>query len=323
MTDRKRIGIFGWGLVAPKSPNIDVFERNLEHADTWLSPFRGYGPSNFLVGYPDFDFEAYHAWFDDRFAPAKFAQLNDKMGPMVKYAIGSFIQSLSQNPGIEQYLQSLGTKCHVYVGTGLGDVTVIYEESVALDRAMRRWNEFWAAPERCAALRAHVDGTRDPAAPRDPDEFPVGSEDWIEAKHGWETFWAARSDGLQEYLAEAAAIQGEPVPPSSGSTKLSTIRQKLHKIRALNKKWGCPDEPWAAVSPNLLWNIANIPAAQISMIGKINGPAFAPVAACASFGVAAKMAADVINLGEATAVVIGMTDAPPHAMTDHALSKAK
>src|SRR5580765_7207539 len=104
---RKRIGIFGWGVVAPKSPNIAAFERNLAHAETWLSPFRGYGPSNFLVGYPEFDFEAYHGWFDERFAPAKYAQLNDKMGPMVKFAIGSFIQSLSQNPGIETYLQSL------------------------------------------------------------------------------------------------------------------------------------------------------------------------------------------------------------------------
>src|SRR5262249_46121626 len=92
----------------------------------------------------------------------------------------------------------------------------------------------------------------------------------------------------------------------------STIRQKLNKIRALNKKWGNPEEPWSAVSPNLLWNIANIPAAQVSMIGKITGPAFAPVAACASFGIAAKMAADAINLGEAKAVVIGMCDPPPH-----------
>ena len=119
---------------------------------------------------------------------------------------------------------------------------------------------------------------------------------------------------MQQYLVEAAAIQGEPVPASSGSAKLTSIRQKLSRIRALNKKWGCPDEPWASVSPNLLWNIANIPASQISMIGKIVGPAFAPVAACASFGVAAKMAMDAIMLGEATAVVIGMTDPPPHPM---------
>jgi len=319
---RKRIGIFGWGLVAPKSPDIDTFERNLQSAETWLSPFRGFGPSNFLVGYPEFDFEAYHGWFDERFPPAKFAQLNDKMGPMVKYAIGAFIQSLRQNAGIEQYLQSLGTKCHVYVGTGLGELTVTYEQSVRYERALRRWNEFWAKPDRCEPLRRHQSGEKDGAAPPDPSELEIGSEEWIDAKHVWETFWAERSDALRDYLAEAAQIHSEPVPPSSGSAKLSSIRQKLNRIRALNKKWQCPEEPWAAVSPNMLWNISNIPASQISMLGKIVGPAFAPIAACASFGVAAKMAVDAINLGEATAVVIGMTDPPPHGMTISAFYNA-
>jgi 3-oxoacyl-[acyl-carrier-protein] synthase II len=322
MLERKRIGVFGWGVVAPRSPNVDQFERNLESADTWLTPFRGYGPSNFLVGYPEFDFDTYRPWFDQRFPPAKFGQLKDKMGPMVQYAIGAFIQSLSQNPGIELYLQSLGTKCHVYVGTGLGEVTIAYEEARHLDSSMNRWNEFWASPQRCSALRAHKEGRPDPKAPPDPSTLEIGSEAWIEAKHEWERFWAERSNSLTEYLAEARAIHGEPVPPSSGSSKLSSIRQKLNGIRNLNRKWGCPDEPWAAVSPNLLWNISNIPAAQISMLGKINGPAFAPVAACASFGVAAKMAADVINLGEATAVVIGMTDPPPHGMTISAFYNA-
>ncbi len=312
MGERKRIGVFGWGIVAPKSPDSHSFERNLERADTWLEPFRGYGQSNFLVGYPEFDFEDYHPWFDERFAPAKFAQLKDKMGPMVQYAIGAFIQSLSHNRGIENYLQSLGTACHVYVGTGLGDLTVISDEATAYDRALRRWNEFWAAPERCAALRSHREGRVDTAAPPDPSAFQPGSEEWVDAKHNWETYWAGHSNALAEYLQEARTIHGEPVPPSSGSAKLSSIRSKLNRIRAMNKKWGCPEEPWAALSPNLLWNIANIPAAQISMIGKITGPAFAPVAACASFGVAAKMASDAIHLGEATAVVIGMTDPPPH-----------
>jgi 3-oxoacyl-[acyl-carrier-protein] synthase II len=322
MAKRKRIGVFGWGVVAPKSPDIVAFERNLERADSWLSPFRGYGQSNFLVGYPEFDFETYHAWFDQRFPPAKFSQLKEKMGPMVQYAIGAFLQSLSQNPGMETYLQLLGTKCHVYVGTGLGEITVTHEETLRHERALRRWNEFWAAPERCSALRTHIDGKPDAAAPRQAEEFPIGSEAWIEAKHAWEEFWAAKSDGLKNYLLEAAAIQGEAVPRSSTTAKLSTIRQKLNKVRSLNKKWGCPDEPWASVSPNLLWNIANIPAAQISMIGKIVGPAFAPVAACASFGVAIKMAVDAINLGEATAVVVGMTDPPPHAMTISAFYSA-
>jgi 3-oxoacyl-[acyl-carrier-protein] synthase II len=314
MAKRKRIGIFGWGVVAPKSPNIDAFERNLERADSWLTPFRGFGQSNFLVGYPEFDLETYHGWVDERFLPAKFHQLKDKMGPVVQYAIGSFIQSLEQNPGIETYLQSLGTRCHIYVGTGLGDLTVTTAEAVRFERATRRWNEFWASPDRCAALRRHLSGESDPNALRNPAELAVGSEEWIDAKHDWEWYWAERSEQLTEYLAQAAAIHGEPVPPSSGSAKLSIIRQKLNRIRQLNKTWGCPEEPWASVSPNLLWNIANIPASQISMLGRITGPAFAPIAACASFGIAAKMAVDAISLGEATAVVIGMTDPPPHPM---------
>ena len=322
MSQRPRIGIFGWGLVAPKSPNIEVFERNLESTETWLSPFTGYGQSNFLVGYPEFDFDAYRPWFDERFPPAKFAQLKEKMGPMVQYAIGAFIQSLGQNPGLEQYLQSLGTKCHVYVGTGIGDITITQQESIRYERALRRWNEFWAAAERCAPLREHLGGTRDSAAPRDPAELSIGTEEWIEAKYEWESFWAAKSEALGAYLAEAREIHGEPVPPSSGSAKLTSIRSKLNKIRALNRKYGCPEEPWSAVSANLLWNIVNIPAAQISMLGKIVGPAYAPVAACASFGIAAKMAVDAIHRGDATAVVIGMTDPPPNEMVISAFYNA-
>ena len=318
----KRIGIFGWGIVAPRSPNIDTFARNLERSESWLQPFRDYGPSNFLVGYPDFDFDSYKGWFDARFAPSKFAQLKEKMGPMTKYAMGSFIQALSQNEGIEQYLQSLSAKAHVYVGTGLGEMTIQHEESIRYDRAFRRWNEFWAHPDRCTALKRHLAGHRDSSAPRNPDEFDKGSEEWIDAKHEWERFWAARSDGLMQYLDEAAAIQSEPVPPSSGSGKLSTIRQKLNRIKTLNRKWGCPQEPWASVSPNLLWNIPNIPASQISMIGKITGPASAPVAACASFGVAAQLAINAIQLGQATAAVVGMTDPPPHSVVISAFYNA-
>jgi 3-oxoacyl-(acyl-carrier-protein) synthase len=322
MAKPRRIGIFGWGVVAPKSPDIEAFQRNLETAESWLTPFRGYGQSNFLVGYPEFQFDTYRGWFDARFLPAKFGQLNDKMGPMAKYAMGAFIQSLEQNPGIESYLQALGTKCHVYVGTGLGELTISTEETIRFDRALCRWNEFWGAPERCAALRRHLDGPSDPAAPLHPDELKLGSEAWIDAKHAWESYWAERSEQLTQYLAAAAAIHAEPVPPSSGQTKLSTLRQKLNGIRQLNRTWGCPEEPWAAVSPNLLWNIANIPAAQISMIGKITGPAFAPVAACASFGIATKMAVDAINLGEATAVVVGMTDPPPNPLVISAFYNA-
>lgn len=322
MSNRKRLGIFGWGVVAPKSPTIDAFEKNLEHPGSWLTPFREFGPSNFLVGYPEFDFEHYHAWFDARFPPSRFAQLADKMGPMAKYAIGAFIQSLEQNPGIEEFLQSLGLRCHVYVGTGLGDLTVSHEASVAYDRGQNRWNEFWAAPEQCAPLRRHLGGAPEADAPAEPSGFEIGTEEWIDAKHEWEAYWAERSDSLREYLAAARQIQSEPVPASSGSAKLGNIREKLKGIRALNRKWGCPEEPWSSVSPNFLWNIPNIPASQISMIGRISGPAFAPIAACASFGVALRMALDSIRLDEADACVIGMCDPPPHPLSIAAFYRA-
>lgn len=312
MGELKRVGIFGWGVVAPKSPDVATFERNLASASSWLSPFLEYGPSNFLVGYPEFDFDTYQPWLNERFPSSRFSQLKDKMGPVVKYAIGAFIQSLGQNPGIEQYLQSLGTSCPIYVGTGLGDLTVQYEESLRLDRAQKRWNEFWSSPDRCSALASHLAGELDPEAPPLPRPEAIGSEEWIDAKHRHEAYWAPKSEALATYLAEAASIQSEPVPPASGAAKLGSIRQKLNRIRTLNKDWGCPEEPWAAVSPNLLWNIANIAAAQISMIGRIHGSAFAPVAACASFGVAIKMALDAIRSGDAKAVVVGMSDPPPH-----------
>jgi len=33
----KRIGVFGWGVVAPKSPDIKSFEGNLSRATSWLA----------------------------------------------------------------------------------------------------------------------------------------------------------------------------------------------------------------------------------------------------------------------------------------------
>lgn len=309
--------------MAPQCADIDTFEKKLSEASSWLEPFEGYGPSNFVVGNPDFDFERYRGWIDARFPSSRFSQLNDKMGNVVKYSIGAFIQSLEQNPGIEKTLQDLGEKAHVYIGTGLGEVPIQHEESLRFDRIRRRWNAFWAAPERCAALRSHRErGGHDSAAPVDPVTLEAGSEEWYDAKDAWDTYWMRRSDSLADYLREAAEIQSEPVPASAGQAKLGTIRQKLNRLKALNRKWECPQEPWTGVSPNYLWNIANVGASQVSMIGRIVGPAFAPVAACASFGVALKMAADAIRLGEAEAVVVGMSDPPPHEVTISAFYNA-
>src|SRR5262249_28007611 len=120
MAATARIGVFGWGIVAPKSPDVEAFERNLAQGGSWLEPFNGFGPDNFLVGRPEFDFHVYKEWTDTRFPPGRYPQLVEKMDKPTQYAIGAFIQALGQNPGIEQTLRDLGLQAHIYVGTGLG-----------------------------------------------------------------------------------------------------------------------------------------------------------------------------------------------------------
>ncbi|MEO8097562.1 MAG: beta-ketoacyl synthase N-terminal-like domain-containing protein [Acidobacteriota bacterium] len=264
----KRIGVFGWGLVAPKSPNIDAFRRNLATAETWLTPFNGYGPDNFLVGTPEFDFADYQGWIGQRFAPRNFQRLVDKMDYPALYAVGAFIQALGQNPGLEQVLQDLGAQTHVYVGTGLGSIHTIYEASVALHKSQERWDKFWAG----------------------------------------------REANLSEYLDELAHIDGLPIEGGIEAGKLHAIREKEKSRVKLQEKWNAPEPPWN-VSANLIWNIHNTPAAQISILGKITGMAFAPAAACSTFGVALHLAMSAIRSGEAKAVVVGATDPPPHPLT--------
>ena len=322
----RRVGIFGWGIVAPRSPNIEAFERNLEAAESWLSPFEGFGPSNFLVGTPEFRFADYKGWIDERFPPNRFSQLEKKMGLPTLYAVGAFIQALSQNPGIEQVLTDLGLEAHVYVGTGLGDLPTIYDLSVELYRAQRRWDRFWAHPERNSALREWLQKPKeereaDPSVPPEPSAVPDHERD--RAEEAFWHYWAGRSPELAQYLAELREIENLSVEGEVESAKLAVIKEKRVRIARLQKKWNAPEPPWTQVSPNLLWNIHNTPASQISMLGRITGMTFAPVAACSSFGYALRLAIDAIQLGRAKAVVVGMTDPPPHPLSVGAFYNAR
>jgi 3-oxoacyl-[acyl-carrier-protein] synthase II len=327
----KRVGIYGWGLVAPRSPDIASFERNLEATDTWLTPFHGFGPSNFLVGMPEFDFSRYRPWVDSRFEPRKFAQLQSKMGPNVQYALGAFIQSLEQNEGMEELLQELGTDAHVYVGTGLGDLSVAYDVAVHYHHAQRHWDRFWCQPAHHPELADYrrasaADRGRlrsELGAPEDPADHQPEEPEYDELVNDWFGFWVKRSKGLADYLAELRAIESESVGADVETSKGHVIRRKLAARRRLNEKYGCPPEPWTSVDAKLLWNIGNIPAAQISMLGGIVGPAIAPVAACSTFGVALKLAVNSIQLGQAKVVVVGATDPPPHPLSVAAFFNAR
>ncbi|KAB2967068.1 MAG: beta-ketoacyl synthase [Thermoanaerobaculia bacterium] len=309
----RRVGIFGWGVVAPRSPNIEAFARNLERSESWLEPFNGFGPDSFLVGRPEFEFSDYKAWIDQRFPPGRFPQLVEKMDLPTKFAIGAFIQALGQNPGLEQELTRLGTAAHVYVGSGIGALGTAGEVAIHLYRAQRRWNRFWAQPERNAALAEYLGHPEslDPMieVPVSPDEAPP---DEVEsAEDAWWSFWTQRSRELGEFLAELREIESLSVDGPVETGKIALIKEKQRRRQRLQRRWGAPNPPWHEASPNLLWNIHNAPASQISMLGRITGLSFAPVAACATFGVALKLALDAIRRGEARAVVMGATDPPP------------
>lgn len=322
----RRVGIFGWGVVAPRSPHIEAFAKNLESAESWLEPFNGFGPDNFLVGRPEFRFEDYRDWVIQRFKPNRFSQLESKMGQPVQFAIGSFIQALGQNPGLEQELQKLGDRAHVYVGTGLGDFGVQYEQSLVLYHAQRQWGRFWSKFERNRARRAFLEQrTLAPeelhgAPPLDPARMPpdpatVTEDDRDRAEDAWWTYWTAHCPELHQYLAEQREIESVAVEGSVEAGKLAAMKEKQRRLRKLQAKWEAPQPPWEAVSANLLWNIDNIPAAQISMLGGIRGAAIAVGAACSTFGVTLKLGIDAIRSGEADAVVVGATDPPPHPLT--------
>lgn len=296
------MGLFGWGIVAPKSPNVTAFRNNLAKSESWLSPFEGFGPSNFLVGQPAFDFNDYREWIDSRFPPRHFQNLREKMDTPSLYAIGGFIQALGQNPRLEPMLRELGGHAHVYIGTGLGALDTLYKNSIALHEAQARWNEFWALPENNSALRENLDRAS-ALAP----QVESGTAEW-------NAFWMAQSPELGQYLAEAADIDGLTFEGEIDSGKLNVLRERTRLHLRLQEKWRCPEPPWK-VSANVIWNIHNTPASQVSILGKITGLAFAPVAACSTFGVALRLAMRAIQTGDAKVVVVGATDPPPHPLT--------
>jgi len=318
-----RIGVFGWGVVAPQACNIAAFERKLDCAETWLTPFDGFGPDNFLVGTPVFDFEAYRPWIEARFPPSRFHQLVTKMGTPTRYAIGTYIQALEQNPGLEEELRRLDTKTHVYIGTGVGDLPTIHDASLSLYHAQRRWDRFWSAPEQNSVVQAWLDQGRPmrDGMPADPVTASVDERDEVESR--WWHHWAAQSPELRVYLEELRAIEGGNVVGDIERGKMSMMKRKARQTDQLQQKWGAPLPPWKAVTANVIWNIHNAPASQVSMMGHFHGLSYAPIGACATFGVALRLGMDAIRAGHATAVVVGATEPVPHPLTVGSMYSAR
>jgi 3-oxoacyl-(acyl-carrier-protein) synthase len=284
------------------------------------------GHGLFAVGDPDFAFDDYKPWIRAREGEARCAQLEAKMGDNALFAIGAAIQALESNPGLEAACRRTDDATHVYVGSGVGDLPESYRAHEAFTRAVRRWNAFWARPERCAALRRHREGseTADGARPPcDPGALPVDSEERADALERWNAFWADRSEALAEFERLYREIEATPVGDDVDTGPLHAIRHRQKAHRRLLEQHGCPAPPWAAVDPRLIWAIQNVPAAEISMLLGTHGAAWSPAGACSTFGVALKVGFDAIARGEARIAIVGATEPRPDPVFLSAFHRAR
>lgn len=311
-----RVGIYGWGVVAPGARDVAALEALLERQGRGLHVpgDAAFGGDLFAVGDPDFDQAKVVSFIAARKGDAYAARLTSKMGDNVLFALGAVVQAVATHPALERIASELDEACHVYVGSGVGDLPQSYAAERALDRATRAWNRYWAAPERCAARRLYEGGTVADALPLPPEpaSLPIDSFERFDALRAWDAFWAARSTerrAFEEKIAAVEAVAG--VGAATNEAVLADIRRRVRSVRSIVAEQGCPPPPWMAVSADLIWNIQNAPAAQITMALGVHGAAWAPVAACSTFGVALKCGRDAILRGDAKMAIVGTTDPRP------------
>jgi 3-oxoacyl-(acyl-carrier-protein) synthase len=295
---------------------VAALERLLESGVTSLKTSVGaLGAGLFATGEPDFHLQDYEAWIAARHGDAYLARMRTKMGDNVQFAVGATIQALQCDERLEPLVRALDDACHIYIGAGVGDLPESYRANASLVRAQQVWNHFWAQPAHNPARRRFESERAPPAGdppPADPAGLPVDSEERHDALRAWDAYWAARSDDLRAFLVRFAAIEAmDADDEDSEKAHLNAIRKRVKAHRALVDEVGCPPPPWTAVSPNLIWNIQNAPAAQITMLLDVHGAAFAPVGACSTFGVALKVGRDAILRGEARMAIVGTTDPRP------------
>lgn len=311
-----RVGIYGWGVVAPGAKDVPAFEKLLQSGRTALVPSTRaeLGPGLFAVGEPDFAFSDYADWIAKRHGAPYVTRMLAKMADNVQFAIGATIQALGTSPGLEALVRGLDEELHIYVASGVGDLPESYKAAEALSKATREWNRFWANPARCAERRRYqVEGIA-PAGttpPTDPATLPVDSEERFAALNVWDAFWAGRSAELRAFTERFAAVEKLDSDGNDEDAHLHAIRKRIREHRRLLDEVGCPAPPWTAVSPNIIWNIQNSPAAQITMLLGTHGEAWAPVGACSTFGVALHCGREAILRGDAKMAVVGTTDPRP------------
>jgi 3-oxoacyl-(acyl-carrier-protein) synthase len=128
---------------------------------------------------------------------------------------------------------------------------------------------------------------------------------------------------LEEFEKRYKEIEALPVDGDAQTAALNAIRGRQRQHRKVLEEFGCPVPPWASVNPRLIWAIQNVPAAQMSILLGTHGPSWAPVGACATFGIATKLGYDAILRGEARVAIVGTTDPRPPPILVSAFHRAR
>lgn len=308
---RRRVWLYGCGAVAPGAANVKELLANVESQTCALTPLASLNNA-FLVGMPKFDFSIYQDWIAKRFNQTKFSQL-EKLTDHVKLGVGTTIDALDSNPGVEEALKKIDSRVIVAFGSGFGDVGSYFKGHDDYLASARVWNYFWAQPSHNAAAKKYLESGA-PAAegvPPRPTEFAPDSPERERAAAKWDAYWAPQSDELKKFVGEFSKIESMTIGDDVATDKLSVIRTKAKARKALMDRYGCPVPPWESVSSGFLWNLPNGPAAQITMLLGTHGVSYAANGACSTYGMLVRHALDAIQSNTYDAAIIGTTDLPP------------
>lgn len=310
------IAVFGWGCVAPGASDVAslralVIDGRSALAATPLGPL---GEGLFVVGEPTVDEARLRRWLAARTNDARAAQWLSRAGDCVRFTVAACAEALEGQPGLEEALRSLDERVRIIIGTGLTDLGEAFRARDDVSRARRAWDAFWAQPERNAELRAFLQGEREQLraiAPPDYRALAIDSIERHDAMLAHNAFWCARSDQRAKFDERLRQIERTAVGSDIDRGPLRAIATRQRALRALVEEFGAPPPPWESVDPQLLWSIPNAPAAELTMLLGLHGPAFAPAGACAAFGLSLALACESIRHGECDAAIIGACDPRP------------
>lgn len=315
--------VLGWGAVAPGASNVAALKKLVSEGKSALATadLGALGQDVFVVGDPVFDEQRLKTWLAGRSNDARAAQWLARSGDCVKYTVAACAEALATHARLEETLVAMDSRVRVILGTGLTDLRAAFGAREALSRAGREWNQFWAHPERNAELAQYLqqlqhkgDGAKgggEDGVPPDYRSMEVDSLARHDAMLRWNEYWARRSHLRAEFEKRVRAIESTPVGEDLERGPLRAIASRQRALRALTEEFHAPTPPWESVDPQLLWSIPNAPAAELTMLLGLHGPAFAPAGACAAFGLSVALACESIRAGDCDAAIVGACDPRP------------